>query len=142
MPPVPLTEGAIAEYTSPNPPAGFQAVLTAPPNVRWRIISIRAGFITDATVINRRPFVEVVPITTLSLVATSNLNIPAGSSVNLNFMSGWPTHPTNVDTDLSFPLPTDVYVLGTGTITVGAINLQPGDDIGSIFAVVEEWIQL
>lgn len=132
--------GAVRSISGTDPAAGAEISETVPTGARWRLISITAQFVTDATVANRFPSIVVDDGTSqlqriavpAAVAASTTAPIVAGSAGFSGSVSGF-----NV-----LPLVGDPLVLMAGyrirTITTA---LQAGDNYGPPQLHVEEWIE-
>jgi hypothetical protein len=126
--------------TGTNPGAGIEIIETVPTNARWRLLSIAASLVTDATVTNR------LPSLVLDDGASIYARIPAAAVqvASLTTLYTWAVGAVNnaVATSVSAaPAPQGVMLMGGHRIRTLTANIAGGDDWGAPVYVVEEWIE-
>ena len=132
--------GLIRVIQGTNPAAGVEISETVPTGVRWRLISVHAVLVNDATVSTR----------IISLVITSNAvdtaRLLAGGALTANQTGRHTWDSGGVITGASTPslqgcIAIDLFLEAGVVITTSTINLQAGDNWGAPSFRVEEWIE-
>jgi hypothetical protein len=132
--------GFIRNVTGTDPAAGVEWSETVPTNARWRLISARASFVTDAT----------VPVRTVTITiddgTTTVYTIPSHTTqaASLTFIyeafaagvSGYASGSTIV-----IPCPPDAVMMPGWRIRSQTGAIVAGDNWGAPQLWVEEWIE-
>lgn len=132
--------GLIRLITGTNPAAGVEISETVPTGARWRIISFRFTFLTDATVANRQPRIALDDGTSIYYRQANSTVHGASLSFSYNALgSSAGNMATGADLSLILPL---LHILMAGhKITTVTALLQAGDNFDAPSYVVEEWIE-
>lgn len=139
--------GTVVRVVGAVPAVGADPVLAVPAGQRWRLMSVNALFIPDATVIDRRTDFEAFltgdPAQQMVLSAPPFL-IPASQITLLQGQAGSPTaiaEATLVPAVIAWgAFPGNFYLNPTDTIAFATVNLQAADFWNSgIVAVAESW---
>jgi len=132
--------GLLRSVTGTDPAAGAEISESVPTNARWRLRSLRASLVTDATVATR----------TVNFIvddgATTLLNFPGVTTQTASLTRAYNVaeygfQPSAVGTDIFFYIPFLVRLLQGWRIRTSTTNLQAGDDWGAPQMEVEEWIE-
>jgi len=133
--------GAMITFDSFNPVAGAQWSAEVPTNARWRIVTVRARFVTDATVINRRLHVNLGDIDTDYVDCPRAGDHPASTTRDYN-MAHWGSTPAESDGEDYVNIPDTIFLRAGDFIFSRTTNMQPADDWFGVTIVAEEWIEI
>lgn len=132
--------GMLRSITGTNPAAGVEISETVPTAARWRLASMRAQLVTDATVASRRPQLIVDDGTTELFRVIPNVTQAASTTKNWQFLDSFPS--TGFDLNDAFSnLPPGLFVFAGWRIRTSTIDLAAGDNWGAPQLLVEEWIE-
>lgn len=132
--------GILRSVAGTDPAAGAEIIETVPTNTRWRVRTLRASLVTDAT----------VPVRTVNFIVddatTTLLNFPgvttqAASLTRAYNVAEYAFQPSAVGTDIFFYIPLFVYLFQGWRILTSTTNLVAGDNWGAPQMEVEEWIE-
>lgn len=133
--------GALRSITGTDPAAGAEISETVPTNARWRLHSLRAQFLADATAATRRPTLVVDDGTTMyGRFGGVSVNVVAGQSMQISFA------PVGENVNIS-GIYSVVSILNEPLLLAGhrfrtiTISIQAGDNWGVPQFLVEEWIE-
>lgn len=135
------TPGIYKLITGTDPAAGAQISETVPTNAYWRIISARAEFVTDATVVDRYQRWRLTDGTDIfwktpnTVTQTASLSEDYQYGIGLGEEHGGLNEPNFGVAPPSFWLPEGYQLLSEVT------NMQAGDDWGAPLIFVEELIR-
>jgi len=136
-PSIPILVAPIG-LTGSDPAAGAEISQTVPIYQMWRLKAIRFSLVTSATVANRR--VHVVITTADGMVPIDLLSsVDHAASLTRNY-SCVPVSTLGVfsdDNDIIIPIPDELWLNYTNTITTSTTNLQVGDN----FSAPTFWIE-
>lgn len=132
--------GAIRSVTGTNPAAGAEISETVPTNALWRLYSVRAALVTNATVAARRVSLVIDDGTTI-LIDVENPNTQA-AGLTVPYLAarfGYDLTTTTVAEQFALP---DLPPLREGfRVRTVTSNLQAGDNWGAPQLLLEEWIE-
>lgn len=146
-----LGSGIMRAIIGTDPVAGSDFVETVPAGVQWRIVSIYATFVTDATVIGRRVKLAMDGGALPDFYRSeANGSLPGtGQPANITDVYIWAiTGRTSiVATPIGPPLTFDLLIPLANAIILGpgmrfkseTLNIQAGDNWGAPSFLVEEW---
>ena len=133
-------QGNITDATGADPAAGVEWSITVPFGARWRLISVHASLVTDATVANRFAMINVANTGGLRIFR-ANSNTAHTASINgLYSFSAAPRTVDGANNTFNIGLPPDLWLLSGDVISSIVQNLQAGDNWGAPVARVEEWL--
>jgi len=132
-----------ARRISPTiPAAGFSMFETVPTGARWQLRSVRAGLVTDATAVNRQPYLEAIESGSVSYISSHPQGQGASVSGNYYWADGMPIAVVIATNYTTAGLP-GRHTLGPGDqIVITAPLLQPGDQFVSGSLQVQEWLEI
>jgi hypothetical protein len=133
--------GALRSITQANPAAGADLSITVPANVRWRLWTFRAQFISSAVVATRIPQLQLTDGTNIVYEAAS-----ATQGASQNITNEWSpagaadrtTSGNAVNNAAGFPL----WLAAGWQLKTQTLLIDVGDQWGNIDYVVEEWIDV
>lgn len=132
--------GAIRSLTGTDPAAGAEISETVPTGARWRFISLRVSFTTDATVANRTPALAFDDGTNVFAQAAPNVNQAAGATFVHHYLAVGVNHAqTSLSAQTSTP-PNLILPAGFRLRTITGA-LQVGDNFAAPQYLVEEWLE-
>jgi hypothetical protein len=130
--------GSLVSLTA-SPAAGVDWSFTAAPNARWRVVGGYCGLITSATVATRN--------VTLVVKDSGGNNVavfPASGSQAASLTQYYSVAPggaaTSAGAFFTIPTPTEVFVVGGGSVGTYTGNLQPGDQYQYVNLQVMVWV--
>ncbi len=130
--------GRIFVLTPGNPAAGENLIITVPDRRRWRVLTIRFLFTTDATVANRYIGLNIKDN---SLVITGVVGETA-QTASLAWTHNYSLQPVKqfqYATISQSPLPPLTLIAGH-VIRTSIDSLQAADQISDSILLIEEWI--
>lgn len=142
FPPLASTEGAgrirvIDNSAIPEDPPN---TLTVPDNRRWRFISGRALFTTDANAATRFVSLTMRVLGDTYFEVTDSDGISANTAIPLVFADvGQGSVVSNHA--LSMATPANLILLSGHILTISVTNAQSGDTLTDVIYLVEEWIE-
>lgn len=131
---------ALVTETVPNPAAGANFLFVLPANSRNRIIGVNYTLTTDATAAGRVPNLRIVIDNTIFRFESS-IAVTASTVQSLSWWSGLGAIVNAGTLDIAHPLPGDIQTDKQDPISCNILNLQPGDQLTSIFITMQRWIQ-
>lgn len=131
--------GEIRTVTSADPAAGSQISLSVTTGEIWKILSMRATFVTDATVATRFPHMIFDSGGGMIIDALSSTGQTASQTINYSVSKAPFMVDAADDNDITIPLPEDIYVLSGGTIDTSVTNMQAGDNWGTLKVMVQRF---
>ncbi len=133
--------GHVQRLGIPAPAVATDWTTTVPASLIWKILSISFQFTTDANVANRAMIIDIDDgvLAYASFVYFGNHT--AGNTIIYTATAA----PTDSWHDVYYhrqiAIPSNLW-LPAGTIIHSTIaNIQPGDQVGNIGMIVEQWIQ-
>lgn len=131
--------GEFCVIAGANPAAGADCTFTVEALQMWRILGFSASLVTSATVANRRVHLKFshadgAVLESLSSVdhAASLTRLYSGNIVGGNLAQA-------DDNDILIPIPQDIWLRESSTITTSTTNLQVGDDWGVPSLLIERF---
>lgn len=132
--------GVIRSVAGSDPAAGAEISETVPTNARWRLISLQAALVTDATAANRIPVLIVDDGT--NELARGGHGIAQAASLTINHTFGVFGAALQVTTTNFLGMaPAGIVLMGGHRIRTSTAALQAGDNWGAPRLFVEEWIE-
>lgn len=132
--------GVIRSITGTDPAAGAEISETVPTNARWQLLAIRFTLVTDATVANRRPNLQIDDGTTELARSTLQNDATAGATFHYSYQIGVQAL-AGAGNYFSAHIVSRTYLSGGFRIRTATTNLQAGDNFGAPQLLVEEWIE-
>jgi len=132
--------GLLRSITGTDPAAGVEVIETVPTNARWRLRSLRAVLVTDATVATRTVGIRVDDGATLVL-NFPGVTTQAASLARAYNVAEYGFQPSAAGSDIFFYIPFLVSLPQAWRIFTNTTNRQAGDDWGAPQMAVEEWIE-
>lgn len=132
--------GAVRAVTGTDPAAGVEISETVPTNARWRLLSLLAALVTDATVANREAALVVDDGTNNQVRAPAGVNHAASLTRTYNFHPWANRFTIAQDATITPPIP-DLWLPGGFRIQTITTNLQAGDNWGAPQLLIEELIE-
>jgi hypothetical protein len=132
--------GLLRSVTGTDPAAGAEISETVPTNARWKLRSLRASLVTDATVATRTVAFMVDDPTNIFLVLVGSTTQAASLTLTYN-VAEYGFLPSVVGTNVFFSSPFLGSLLQAWRIRTSIANLQAGDNWGAPQMAVEEWIE-
>ena len=135
-------KGLVRLVTGTDPAAGAEILEAVPANARWRILSLRAVLVADATVLNRSARF-VVDNGAAQFYETLHPPNQAASETRVYNAAPGMNQETAFDGSavLRLNLPPEMYLFQGYRIGSVTGNLQAGDNWGPPRLLVEEWIE-
>jgi hypothetical protein len=112
-----------------NPAAGAEFSVTVPLNTQWRVLSIRAPLVTDATVANRDPRLLLLAGGQQLALVQSGISQPASATFDYLWFPGAVFNAAPPPVTAMAPMPAVVLPAGALIESLTA-NLQAGDNWG------------
>mgnify|MGYP001571786480 CR=1 FL=1 len=131
--------GAIRSVAGADPAAGAEWSITVPVDARWRLISVTATLVTDATVAGRLPLIIVDDGANNLLVVAAQATLPA-SSTGIYSMGAGQGLAGAIATVQALPAPEDLYLSAGFRVRSSTSLIQAGDNWTAPRALVEEWL--
>lgn len=133
--------GFIRSIVGTDPAAGAGWSETVPTGARWRMQTLKATLVTDATVANRRVGMSISDGAATYMRLMSEFDQTAGLTHLWHFMNGVASSAAAITNIARVAIPHDL-ILGAGFIlNDNTSNRQAGDDWGAPTIIVEEWIE-
>lgn len=132
--------GRFITITGANPAAGAEISVTVPANTIWRLRSLNFTLVTDANAANRR--VHVVLTTGGGQIINCFGTIDQTASLTrLYSVASYGSVPDETDdNDIIIPIPNDVWLTTSSTMTTETTNILAGDNFGAPLIEVERFI--
>jgi hypothetical protein len=139
---LPSTAGAgrLRSITGTDPAAGVEISETVPTGVRWRVISFTATLVTDATVANRIPRLQVDDGANVVATVTSTVGQTASVTAAWSW-ADWGAIPTSLTNANMQPLPANLWLPPGYRIRTLTAAIVAGDNWGAPQYLVEEFIE-
>lgn len=138
--PIPNNQGLIRVFTGTDPAAGAEIQENVPTNSRLRLMSIRFGFTTDATVATRQVSLLIFSATTVFRIIAQPTQA-ASLAIGYNFIAGGPDRATVVQSEAIVQIPLNLLINDAFSIQTQTTNMQAGDNYGAPEIFVEEWME-
>lgn len=132
--------GLMRSITGTDPAAGINVSETVPTGARWRLHTLHAVLVTDATVSNRTSFISISDGTNLVGVHGA-LQAQAASNTFRYSLSPTLAKGDNSAGYITIGFPPFLLLPAGYIIATITANLQAGDNWGAPQMLVEEWIQ-
>lgn len=134
--------GALRAFSGTNPLPGSNVQETVPANARWRLQSVSCLFSTAAGGAARLPVFGIISFAAYNVQVFVTAGIPASSTGYLLWAPGL-THDLFGGATYQYlnPLPVETFAQAGDQLSIGAENMQIGDNFDAPALVVEEWIQ-
>jgi hypothetical protein len=132
--------GVIRSITGTDPAAGAEVSETVPTNARWRLIAVQVTLVTDATVANRQPAIDLDD----GALSFWRSGVGANQTASLTIRNNWGDAAGafgSTGAPSNGLLPRDIQLVGGFRIRTSTTNLQAGDNYGAPQMLVEEWIE-
>ena len=132
--------GLVRSITGTNPAAGAEISETVPTGARWKLKSIKATLVPDATVITRVPNLSI----TDGAIEIAKIYSGLGALATILQTPLWTTcgyNSTTVASAIVAGLPNDLILMAGYKINTNTSAIQAGDDWGAPQLLVEEWIE-
>jgi hypothetical protein len=133
--------GAFETITIPDPAAGANLNYLIPANQIWQIHDVMVFISTDATVANRTVRLQFGESGQYYLIRSSGTVITANQNVETHFIPGGTTGVVTAGALHEVALPQGFIVPGQFRIRTLVTNLQAGDTLFSIRAVIRRTFQ-
>lgn len=133
--------GLLRTFVGTDPAAGAQINEEVPTNAVWKLKSVRASLITDATVVNRHAQIQVHDGTRQVWALTSSYDHIASSTVAYLGLPIGIEIMTPRWAQVTFGFPLDMYMFQGWSLRSSIEAGVAGDDWGAPVIQVEEWIQ-
>lgn len=134
--------GLIRSITGTDPAAGAEISETVPTNARWKLISLSANLVTDATAANRNVYFIIDDGATIlfqsSLFFNQSASVAARHSFGALTVQTGTLSGSIISTHAG---PCDCLLFQGYRVRTATLNLQPGDNWGQPQLWVEEWIE-
>jgi len=133
-------QGYLRSVAGTNPAAGNEVSETVPTNARWRLKSLIATLVTDATVVTR----------VVRIVIDDGTNMLWRGSAAFDQTASWDIYYVFADHtfrgddnqgQIHMPLPRDLLLFQGWRVRTVTANLQAGDNWAAPQLLVEEWIE-
>lgn len=138
----PSTEGRgvlrVLQGTDPAP--GVEISETCPTNARWRLISVLATLVTDATAANREAALTIDDGASVWLRAPSGLTQTATQTTRYNWHLDANRFTIAQDRTVTAPIP-DGFLMGAFKFNTLTTGIVAGDNWGAPLYCFEEWIE-
>jgi len=132
--------GALRSIGGTDPAAGAEISETVPAGARWRLQSLRAAFVTDATAANREVAIVFDDGTNTYAEAHSGVNQAASLTRQYTAAVGGVRGAAATGTGILLAIPSVILPAGH-RIRTSTTNLQAGDNWGAPRLLVEEWLE-
>jgi hypothetical protein len=133
--------GMLNTVSVANPAAGTDWSYTPPAGVRQRVQSIQATLTTSAAVANRTVVIHITQGGNLFYSAADPTPQTASTTVNYTFAPGLPAQGATGNVVVT-PLPSNLIIDSTFTISVATQGLQAGDQWSAINISTEDWLDV
>lgn len=140
MPILPPGSPLIHSIALTTPAAGAEIQYLTTPRTRWRLIGVAMSLITDANAANRTVRLQIAIGGRIYRFPSSVLQA-ASLTYYYQWFPGYPVAPALVDGTVNLWLPPDLSERDIGPITTLTTNIQVGDQYGTPFVLVQEWIE-
>ncbi len=134
--------GHLRAILLPDPAAGVELTTTVPTNARWRVLVVKADFITSGVAGARTPRLRFILGAAFPLVVEPPVTQGAGIARAYNWGSGLGYSAAPVTTQELIGLPAPLLLPEAAEINTWTNGLDPGDAWSAISLYVEEWIEL
>lgn len=132
--------GNLRSITGTNPAVGAEVSETVPAGARWRLISVKAQLVTDATVANRVVRWEIDDGVTSYMRVAGAGSHTASTTGQHTLLSG--AAPLSFTSNMSVSTaPADTWLPAGHRITTTTGGIQAGDDWGAPQLYVEEYLE-
>jgi hypothetical protein len=138
---IPDTHGKLKIISGTDPAAGADPTLVADANTRWRIITVKAELVTDATVATRQARLELVVGGNTMFTVWSQVTHAASIDNTYFWYPGGPDRSAAISNTINTGLPIEILMSGANQLQIQTNNLQAGDNWSAITAYIEEWIE-
>jgi hypothetical protein len=132
--------GALRSLAGSDPAAGAEIAETVPTGARWRLQSLRAALVTDATAANREVAIAFDDGTNTYAEAHSGVNQAASLTRQYTAAIAGIRGAAATGTGILLAIPAVILPAGH-RIRTSTTNLQAGDNWGAPRLLVEEWLE-
>jgi len=133
--------GKIEWVNSAQPAAGAEASILVPTTERWKILSVYAKLVTDATVANRRVSIAFETTGGQKFYSYTHDNQTASSTVQYTCAKFGHVLDRGLESPMFIPLPEDIWIKGGRTIETLTTNIQAADDHDIMRLNVEKYYE-
>lgn len=134
--------GALISFTASAPAPGVEIVESVPQGARWELVAFRAVLTTSAVAGARDVALGLRVIGGLIAEAIQSAAVGPGTSFGYSWGEGLPSR-DNVQTRACAPLGHGIVLPGAlATFETLTRNMQAGDQWGSIYFLVREWLEV
>jgi hypothetical protein len=133
--------GNVRAITGTDPAAGVDISETVPTNALWRLISLAATLVTDATVINRSPTIAFDDGASVYFRSELSFFHTATNTV-LYSASASPIFSTTLVAQAPIAIPPGILLPPGHRIRTLTTNLQAGDNWSAPVFLIEEYVYL
>ncbi len=125
--------------TFADPGAGANFFTTVPAGVRWKIQTVIATLVTNATPGNRfAGLVALSPAAQTEFNIQTPAAIPASTTAFLSWAPGFPE--LNINNQWTAPSVIDLILVAGSQVSIQVTALQGTDQISSVRLTLEEWV--
>lgn len=137
----PIGLGSPGEFSFADPPLGSAKSILNPTRRIVRVVYVSFLLTTDATVINRRPILQLTTTAGTTTLAISTLVQGASLARTWTFAAGHPSDFADAATGAYvISLLPECWHLPNSTLRTDATDLQAGDQISNWKYLITEWI--
>lgn len=134
--------GAVKTFSGTNPAAGANVSETVPPGALWELIALQVDFVASAAAAARTVFLQLRSSFAPLVAIASPVVMAASDAATLQWAQGFP-FVTAVSALVPLAgLPSRVRLRGGFEIRTSVFGMQAGDDFGSPFLTVREWLEV
>jgi hypothetical protein len=133
--------GYLYQATVADPAAGADFAMTVPNNCRWRVHAVKFQLDTDGTVLNRTAILNITGSGVRLYGFARPTDVQAASTSKLYTFANYDVVPATYDDIIAGQLPRTL-IANPGGIGSTIDNLQAGDQISTITADVEQWLDI
>jgi hypothetical protein len=123
-----------------TPAAGADIAETVPTGARWQVLTARGRLVTDATVVNRQPFLRLDDATVIGYYVQAQSVTIGASGTMFSFWASGAALNAAIATQPVAPLPTDTRLVAGERVLISATNLQAADQWDQARLLVREWL--
>lgn len=134
-------QGFLRTIVGTDPAAGVEVSEVVPGGVRWRLISLVAALVTDATVINRFVGLWLDDGASVYFKSTGPSH-PASNTIPYTFSTAAIKDPGVLSGGTLMPIPIGIVLPAGHRMRTNTLNLQAGDNYGAPIFLVEQWTAL
>lgn len=135
-------KGYVRVVTGTDPSAGSEVSDTVPVNRLWKLLTTKITFVTDATVISRTVTLRLTNGGNVLYAGWANQSQVATETRNYTWGAGVGNIIASINTYAQGMLPVGVLLPAGFNIVTATQNIQAGDNFGTPFYLVEEFIQV